>query len=183
MDVMKAIRTRRSVRAYADKEIPPDTMNRMREALRSAPSVCNYQPVHFIFVTDPELRRELAKSADDQLWMANAPVIVVACGFPEQAYKNMAGYGNSVDIDTAIALDHLTLAATADGLGTCWIGSFSEAGVKTLLNVPHSAKVVAMTPLGYPTPGASLETGTDAERKPPAELFSLNAFGNTFGTN
>jgi nitroreductase len=83
-----------------------------------------------------------------------------------------------VDIDVAIALDHLTLAATADNLGTCWIGAFSEASVKALLDIPHGGKVVAMTPLGYPASEDSLQTGTEAERKPPAALFSHNRYGN-----
>ena len=83
----------------------------MRQALRSAPSACNYQPWHFVIVSDEELRREIAKAANGQSWMAAAPITVVACGLQGQAYKGMGGHGNSVDIDVAIALDHLTLAA------------------------------------------------------------------------
>ena len=111
MDVLETIRSRRSVREYADRPIPEELLDRLRAALRNAPSACNLQPWHFIFVTEPELRREVATVANDQLWMAVAPLIVVACGLPGQAYKTMAGYGNSVEIDVAIALDHLTLAA------------------------------------------------------------------------
>ena len=84
------------------------------------------------------------------MWIAEAPMVVVACGWPRQAYPRMGGGGNSVDIDVAIALDHLTLAAVSHGLGTCWIGSFSEADVKRLIQLPPVGKVVAMTPLGYP---------------------------------
>jgi len=177
MDVLTAIRTRRSVREYSSRPIPDDVLGRMHQALRYAPSACNFQPWHFIFVTDADLRRQLAQASFGQTWMAAAPVIVVGCGDPEQAYKHMGGYGNSVDVDVAIALDHLTLAAVAEGLGTCWIGAFDEREVKRLLNIPPSLKVVAMTPLGFPASPELNHPIPDERRKPPAEIFSLNRYG------
>ena len=178
MNVLDAIRTRRSVRSYAAKPIPAGAMERMRQALRLAPSACNFQPWHFIFVTDAALRREVAKAANSQLWMADAPVTVVGCGFPEQAYKRMGGHGNSIDVDVAIALDHLTLAAVAEGLGTCWIGAFDEAKVKGLLNIPEQLKVVAMTPLGYPSSADLNHPIEGGRRKPEEEIFSTNRYSN-----
>ncbi len=172
MDVMEAIRTRRSVRSFANRPLPPDVLERLRAALRAAPSACNFQPWHFIFVMEVALRRKVAACANDQFWMADAPVIVAACGLPELAYQHMGGHGNSVDIDVAVAVDHLTLAAVAEGLGTCWVGAFDEQRVKRLLAVPESAKIVALVPLGYPT-SADLNTPLeDARRKPAAEVFS-----------
>ncbi len=179
MNVLEAIKTRRSVRAYSSRSIPGEVMQRMRQALRFAPSACNYQPYHFIFVVQAELRRRLGQIANDQLWIADAPVIIVACGFPEQAYKGMGGYGNSAEIDVAIVMDHLTLAAVADGLGTCWIGAFNEAGVKELLRVPAEAKVVAMTPLGYPASPDMNRPLHQSERKSFAEIFSTDCYGNS----
>ncbi len=176
MDIMEAIRNRRSVRAYADKPIPAEVMGRMRQALRYAPSACNIQPWHFIFVQDAKLRQDVAAAAKGQHWMAQAPVIVVACGFPEQAYKHMGGQGNSVDIDLAIALDHLTLAAVAEGLGTCWIGAFREDKVKQVLSVPANVKVVAMTPLGYPASPDLIRDVDESRRKAEAEIFSMDKF-------
>jgi nitroreductase len=174
MDVLEAIRTRRSVRSFAPRPILPAVLERMRQALRAAPSACNFQPWHFIFVMEAQLRHRLAQCANDQFWMADAPVIVVACGLPEQAYKHMGGYGNSVDIDVAVAVDHLTLAAVAEGLATCWVGAFEEERVKHLLAVPASAKVVALIPLGYPS-AADLNTPLeDARRKPAAAVFSTD---------
>ena len=174
MDVVQAIRTRRSVRSYSNRPIPPAVLERMREALRAAPSACNFQPWHFIFVIEAALRRKLAESANDQFWMADAPVIVAACGLPEHAYKHMGGRGNSVDIDVAVAVDHLTLAAVAEGLGTCWVGAFDEPRVKRLLAVPESAKVVALIPLGYPTAPDLNTPLEDTRRKPAAEIFSTD---------
>jgi nitroreductase len=178
MNVLDAIRTRRSVRSYAAKPIPAEVMEQMRQALRLAPSACNIQPWHFVFVADAALRREVAQAANGQMWMAEAPVIVVGCGVPEQAYKRMGGYGNSVDLDVAIALDHLTLAAVAEGLGTCWIGAFDEAKVKGLLGVPKPVKVVAMTPLGYPSSADLNHPVEHGQRKGEAEVFSVDLYGN-----
>jgi len=177
MDVLDAIRTRRSVRQYAAKPIPGDVMQRMRDALRLAPSACNLQPWHFILVQDADVRRQVAQAARDQMWMADAPVIVVACGLVDEAYKHMGGYGNSADVDVAIALDHLTLAAVAEGLGTCWIGAFDEKAAKKLLGVPKNVKVIAMTPLGYPA-SADLNRPVGAgSRKAESEVFSADRYG------
>ncbi len=178
MNVLDAIRTRCSVRSYAAKPIPTEVMERMRQALRLAPSACNIQPWHFILVANSTLRQEVAQAANGQKWMAEAPMILVGCGFPEQAYKNMGGYGNSVDVDVAIAIDHLTLAAVAEGLGTCWIGAFDEAKVKDLLKIPKQVKVVAMTPLGYPS-SVDLNRPVDLVlRKSEADIFSMDRYGN-----
>ena len=178
MNVLDAIRVRRSVRSYATKPIPPDVMERMRQALRLAPSACNIQPWRFILVTDASLRREVAQAAKGQMWMADAPVIVVGCGLPEDAYKRMGGHGNSVEVDVAIALDHLTLAAVAEGLGTCWIGAFDEGKVKGLLGIPEQVKVVAMTPLGYPSSPDLIHPMEEGRRKGEAEVFSLNRYSD-----
>jgi len=177
MDVHEAIRTRRSVRSYLDKPIPDEVMARMRRTLRFAPSACNYQPWRFILVTAADLRRRLAQAAKGQGWMADAPVIVVGCGVPAEAYKQMGGHGNSVEIDIAIALDHLTLAAVAEGLGTCWIGAFDEAKIKDLLGVPADVRVVAMTPLGWPASADMNRPLDEAKRKAEADIFSSDRYG------
>ncbi|MFH1110755.1 MAG: nitroreductase family protein [Planctomycetota bacterium] len=167
---------RRSVRAYATKPIPPDVLDRLRQALRFAPSACNLQPWRFIFVFDPQIRQRLAQAAQEQLFIADAPLIMVGCGLPEQAYQTMGGSGNSVDIDVAIALDHLTLAAVADGLGTCWIGAFDESEVKKLLCVPRQAKVVALMPVGYPASPRLISPVADSQRKAGSEIFAIDRF-------
>jgi nitroreductase len=178
MDVYEAIRMRRSVRAYdSSRQIPPQVMERLRRALWAAPSACNLQPWHFIIVTDPQLRKDLARIAHDQMFMADAPVIIVACGYPDQAYQHMGGHGNSVEVDVAIALDHLTLAAVAEGLGTCWIGAFDEEKAKKLLGVPPNVRIIAMTPVGYPATPDLIHPLEDARRKPIAEIFSTNRYG------
>jgi nitroreductase len=176
MNVLEAIRLRRSVRAYASTPIPDEVMERMHQALRFAPSACNFQPWRFIFVTEAELRHKIARAANEQLFIADAPLIVVGCGLPDQAYTGMGGRGNSVEIDVAIALDHLTLAAVAEDLGTCWIGAFDEQQVRRLLEVPPNAKVVAMTPLGYPASTDMIAPVRNDDRKNPSEIFATDRF-------
>ncbi len=177
MDVLSAIRKRRSVRQYCDRAIPEEVMMGMREALRFAPSACNYQPWHFIFVQEAKLREEVARIARKQDWMARAPVIVVGLGDADHAYPRMGGYWNSMEVDVAIALDHLTLAAAAEGLGTCWIGAFDEAKIRPVLNIPDHMKIVAMTPLGYPAEERLLGAVDDSLRRPEAEIFSIDRYG------
>lgn len=176
MNVHEAIRLRRSVRAYSSRPIPQDILQRMQDALRYAPSACNIQPWRFVFVIDADLRRQVARAAKDQMWMAEAPITVVACGYPKLAYPRMGGRYSSLDIDIAIALDHLTLAAVAEGLGTCWIGAFHEEPVKAILAVPDEVRVVAMTPLGYPASPELNHPIQESQRKPETEVFSFNRF-------
>ncbi|NLE28281.1 MAG: nitroreductase [Phycisphaerae bacterium] len=177
MNVFEAIKNRRSVRSFSDRAIPAEVLEKMKLAIRYAPSACNFQPWHFIIVTDAKLRGSLAQAANDQLWMAQAPVTMVACGFADQAYKKMGGYDNSIDIDLAIALDHLSLAAVEEGLGTCWIGAFKEEEVKTILNIPNNVKVVGMMPVGYPATANLIRPIDESRRKADSEIFSTNSFG------
>jgi nitroreductase len=176
MDVYEAIRTRRSVRNYSSKAISDDVLRRLKIALRSAPSACNNQPWKFIFVTDSALRKAVSDDSNKQKWMAESPVIVVGCGLTDQAYPRMGGYGNSVDVDLAIAIDHLTLAAAAEGLGTCWIGAFNEERIKEILKIPKDVKVVAMTPLGYPASNDLIFPLPEERRKSEKEIFSTDYY-------
>ncbi len=176
MDVMQAIRIRRSVRSYQETPIPAELLDRLFEALRLAPSACNYQPWRFIVVTNPETRTRLAAACRNQAFIAQAPVVIVGCGFPAKAYQRMGGSGNSVDIDVAIAFDHLMLAAAEAGLGTCWIGAFEEKAVKEILGVPEEAKVVALTPLGYPSEPGLLRPAEESRRLPRAQVIAFERF-------
>lgn len=176
MHVHEAITTRRSVRKYKPDTIPTEAMERLKQALRFAPSACNFQPWHFVLVTDAELRRQIAHASHEQTWMADAPLTVVACGLPDLAYRRMGGYGSSIDVDVAIAMDHLTLAAVAEGLGTCWIGAFDEGAVKRLLSIPPGVKVIAMMPVGYPASPELIQSITDDRRKPETDIFSTDLY-------
>ena len=86
----------------------------------------------------------------------------------------MGGSGNSVDIDVAIALDHLILAAVAEGLGTCWIGAFDESEIKRVVHVPQQAMVIAIMPVGYPATGELISPVDDSQRKAGSEIFAID---------
>ena len=179
MNFFDVIRTRRSVRSYRPDPIPEDVLERVLEAVRVAPSSSNRQPWRFIIVKDEATKQKIIPACYGQSWMAEAPVIIMACGNDKifDHGNNHGGYmGNmSMIVDTSIAFTHLILAARVEGLGTCWIGWFSNDQVKKILNVPEEWDVVALTPLGYPGVGdeAFREPGS---RKPLNEIFSTDRF-------
>jgi nitroreductase len=148
MDVMEAIRSRKSVRSYLDKAVEEQKLKRVLEAARMAPSASNRQEWRFVVVTDPEKRRRLAGEAAGQRFIAEAPVVIAACAQTDGKIMRcgLACY----PIDVAIAIDHLTLAAVDEGLGTCWIGSFDPEVVRKILGIPEEIVVVELLPLGYP---------------------------------
>jgi nitroreductase len=150
MDLYEVVRTRRSVRAYRPDPIPQEVLNRVLEAARIAPSGSNRQPTRLILVRDDKIKQELVPMCHDQAFIATAPVVVVACGRDIKHNRGEWMGRYAVLVDAAIAVDHLTLAARAEGLGTCWIGSFKNAALKQYFKLPQDVDVVALTPLGYP---------------------------------
>ena len=171
MDVYEAIRQRRSIRSYKAEDITEEVLARVLAAGQCAPSANNIQPWKFIVVKNKNLRVETAKCCWNQKFIAEAPVVVVACGLPTTS--KIGGYQSSVCVDVAIAVDHLTLAARAEGLGTCWIGAFDNAKLKQLLNIPKEVNVVVVTPLGYPKG----PFGRMGYRKDIGEITSTDDFG------
>ncbi len=147
MDVYEALRTRFSVRAYKDSPVEADKLRRVLDAGRIAPSGRNSQSWKFVVVQDAELRGALAKAAE-QPFLAKAPVIIGIVGLTPE---DVMFCGVPADpMNCAIAIDHMTLAAVAEGLGTCWIGHFDQDTCCELLGVPPTAKIVEMLALGYP---------------------------------
>jgi nitroreductase len=165
MDVFEAIRIRRSIRKFRPKPIPDEKLEMILEAGRLAPSASNRQPWRFVVVKDPERKRILAKAADNQMFIADASVIIAALGDSEASPRWFRQ-------DPMIAVEHMVLAATALGYGTCWIGAFNEEEVKRLLRVPKELKVIALLPIGFPD-----ETPAPRERKPLKEIVFLEKYG------
>ena len=148
MDVMEAVSKRRSVRAWQDKPVELDKLERVLEAGRLAPSANNRQPWRFVVVTDETTRKKLAAAANDQAFVGEAPVVLVGCAV--ETDRVMACGQHCYPIDVAIAMTNMTLAAVAEGLGTCWIGAFQEDQVKKVLGIPEEVRIVELMPLGYP---------------------------------
>jgi nitroreductase len=163
MEFDKVLKKRRSVRRYKADPVPRESILKILEAARIAPSAAHRQPWHFIVVEDAEVRAKLARS---QAWAAKAPVIVVAFA-DEEASPSWCSN------DVGIAFEHLVLAATDLGLGTCWMGlTRRDAEIRELLRTPESLKVVAMTPLGVPD-----EEPAPKERKTLEEIVSWETYG------
>ncbi|HDN97696.1 MAG: nitroreductase [Candidatus Omnitrophota bacterium] len=150
MDFYQVIETRRSVRSYKPDPVPEEVLKKVLNAARIAPSGSNRQPWKFIIIKDEERKKKMVELCEGQSFVAEAPVLIVACG--RNIHYNRGGWMGdySMIVDVAIAVDHLTLAARAEGLGTCWIGSFDNEGIKKFLGIPEDVNVVALTPLGYP---------------------------------
>ena len=143
MDVLEAIRTRRSIRKFRPKPIPDEKLKMILEAGRLAPSAGNRQPWRFVVVKEPERKTALAQAAGHQMFIADAGVVIVALGDPEASPRWFRQ-------DPMIAVEHMVLAATGLGYGTCWIGAFYEEELKRLLRVPNELTVIALLPIGFP---------------------------------
>ncbi len=168
MDVYQVIKTRRSVRSYKPDPVPEEVLNRILEAARLAPSAHNGQDYKFVVVKDSQKRKLLAQAAE-QDFISQAPIIIAAVSLDPD--KIISCGAPTYAVDLAIAVDHLTLAAAAEGLGICWIGAFNQKEAKKILGVPAQSKIVILLPLGFPAD----QPGTKV-RKNLAEIACFERF-------
>ena len=176
MEILEGIRICRSVRSYRRDPIPEASLKEVLSALHLSPSASNLQPWTFIVIRDPNLRKHLAGAARNQMFLADAPVVIVACGNPAKAHEFQGGMGNSLAIDVAVAVDRMMLAAVSLGLATCWIGSFDEVEVRRILDIPDTERVVALSPVGYPGADESIRPVDGSERKPFDEVVVFERY-------
>jgi len=170
MDVYEAIRTRCSVRAYEAKDIEAEKLQRILDAARLAPTARNDQDWKLLVARDPAVRKALAEAAE-QPFVGQAPVVLAIVALNP---KRMMHCGVPAGpVDCAIVLDHITLAAVTEGLGTCWIGHFLQDAARKALGVPASAEIIELMPLGYPAGGVEAK---EKPRKPIEELVSYDKF-------
>ena len=152
MDLFQAIRDRRSIRKYKDTALEREKIEQVLEAARLAPSWKNLQCWRFLVLMDPGRKAALLSAFSDdnpgKKGLIQAPAAILVCADPAHSE---ASHGVEYYVaDASIACQHICLAAHALGLGTCWMGSFDEADIKTKLQIPPNLRVVAVTPLGYP---------------------------------
>lgn len=180
MDLFEAIKARKSVRRYLPTPLPAGRLDQIFTAVQLAPSWRNGQCWKFVVVDEPEKKKQLIRctSVFNQSWLGQEYALVVACGDPAHSgFRNDQSY---YLVDVAIAMEHLVLAATALGLGTCWIGAFDEQKVKSLLKIPPEYRVVALTPLGYPAEEEGLVGKItqgivkSRRRKPLSDVYVMN---------
>lgn len=148
MNVSEAVRIRRSLRKYSEKNVEEEKLMRVLEAARLAPSASNRQEWRFIVVKDRETRKKLAKAAKGQKFLEAAPIVIVCCAETDEHVMTCGQM--CYPIDVAIAIDHITLQAVEEGLGTCWIGAFYAEQVREILGIPEDIKIVELLTMGYP---------------------------------
>jgi nitroreductase len=152
MKFLDLAKKRCSVRDYLETPVSGDLIESVLEAGRLAPSACNNQPWIFVVLRSSDSIKQLA-NVYNRSWFLLAPVIIAACCDRDATWRRADGKDFG-DMDIAIALDHMTLAAAEAGLGTCWIGNFNAAEAKKVLKLPQNIEPAAFTPLGFPGPKA-----------------------------
>jgi nitroreductase len=168
MDLYEAIQKRFSVRSYLPKGVEEDKLRRVLEAGRNSPSARNRQARRIVVVRDEKTRAAVVKAAEQE-WMSSAPVILAVVGLTPN--DTMHCEVPTDPVDCAIAIDHMTLAAVAEGLGTCWVGHFKQAACREALKVPPSAKIIELLALGYPAGSQPAR-----KREPMEKVVSFDKF-------
>ena len=163
MEFSDLIRQRYSVRAYKPDPVEEDKLEAVLEAARLAPTAANRQPFRILVIPTAGREADLGRIYSRQ-WFVQAPLVLCACAVVDEGWVRMDGKPY-VDVDVSIAMDHLILAATDLGLGTCWIAAFDPAAAREILDLPAGMEPVVFTPLGYPAdrPGSK-------QRKPLSDL-------------
>jgi len=177
MDVLEAIRAYRPCSSFQSRPIPPEKLKAVLAAARLAPSQRNLQPWRFVVVQDDERKRLLAQACPRGKLVAEAPVAIVAFAVEEDIPVTVGGYISAYPLDVAVAVDHLQLAATSEGLGTNWLVEFNEAKVRSVLSVPEGIHPLALIPIGFPAePNGSALPAEGAGRKSPDEVVAYDRF-------
>ena len=164
MEYPELIASRYSVRAYRPIPVEEEKLERVLEAARLAPTAANRQPVQVI-VLHTEGREEDLKRIYKPGWFVQAPLVLCVCAVHGTGWTRRQDQKSFDDVDASIVMDHMILAATNEGLGTCWIGAYDPAAAREVLGVPENVEPIVFTPLGYPADSPGPKT-----RKPLADL-------------
>ena len=167
------VSTRYSCRAFADTPVSRGELMAVLETARLAPSACNRQPWKFVIIANDEQLKQDVLKAYPREWAMTAPALIVACGNHSEAWHRGADGKDHTDVDLAIAVEHICLAAASFGLGTCWICNFDPAMVTEALNMPESLEPIAIIPIGHP---ATAIIASTKQRKPLDEILQWGKF-------
>ncbi len=140
---------RYSVRNFDPQPVEKEKLLYVLEAARIAPSAANFQPWQFLVITDPELLKSV-QTTYHRAWFLTAPVVIVALGDHDKGWHRASDGKDFTEIDVAIAVDHLTLAAAEQGLGTCWVCNFDVKRCSEIIDAPENLEAIALIPIGYP---------------------------------
>ena len=149
MQFLELAQKRYSVRAYKSDPIEDNKLEQVLEAARLAPTATNAQPFQIIVIHTAGKEAELGRIYG-AAWFVQAPIVICICGIQSEAWVRRDGK-SYLDVDVAIAMDHLTLASADLGLGTCWVGAFDPDAAREFLGLPEDVEPIAFTPLGYPS--------------------------------
>jgi len=149
MEYSELIAARYSVRAYRNDPVEEEKLQAVLEAARLAPTAANRQPFQLVVLHTVGRQEEIGKIYH-RPWFVQAPLVIAVCAISSQAWVRESDRFNARLIDAAIVADHLILAATDLGLGTCWIAAFNVEAARRVLQLPDEAEPVIFTPLGYP---------------------------------
>lgn len=151
MDLIEAIRDRRSIRSFTDKPVLDNTINELINLAQWAPSAGNRQARDFIIIRDNKTKEKLCSAALDQEFIKEAPVVIIVCANEERSALRYGERGHTLYciLDAAAAVQNLLLAVHSLGLGACWISAFSDLKVKAILNLPRFLRPIAIIPIGY----------------------------------
>jgi nitroreductase len=148
MDVLETIAARFSVRAYSSDPVDDQTLHRVLEAARLAPSACNMQPFQVIVIHTKGRKADLARIYSKR-WFSQPPLVLAVVSIPGAAWRR-ADDKLYDEVDATIAMDHVILAAASLGLGTCWVADFDPVAAREVLGLPDDVQPIAFTPLGHP---------------------------------
>jgi nitroreductase len=152
MDFSSAVANRRSIRTFIKQDLPPESIDKLLDAARQAPSAGNVQPWAFIIATAQAQKQAIAKASYGQRAIEEASAVIVVCADEKRAQESYGERGKTLYCiqDTAAAIENLLLAATASGLGACWMGAFKEDELRRLIKAPAHMRPVAVVPVGVP---------------------------------
>lgn len=182
--VLSVIKNRRSIRTFDGRPIEPEKMKLILEAARQAPSSCNSQPWRLIVVEDSELLKKVAKAQPTpniNKFLQGATAIIVCVDEPKLFVHKAADMINRDNqrIDVGIAMEHVVLVAAELGIGSCWIGWFSEKKIKELLRIPAKKTISVLLALGYPAKETD-ENGIGGIKARPRKTISEIASSNYY---
>lgn len=148
MDFLELVKSRYSCRSYQPQSVEQEKLEYVMECVRLAPSACNKQPWRFRIVSSEEGRKGLCECYERE-WFRSAPLYIVASVLHDEEWVRGDGKQHG-DIDVAIAVEHLCLAAAEQGLGTCWVCNFDVERCKRVLSLAANEEPTVLIPIGYP---------------------------------
>ncbi len=171
MESHEIFKTNHTAKKFSQTPIDETKIKTLTSAIRSCHSMDNRQPWKVIFIRDEETKRQLSSASSGNKLLLEAPVVVVVCGLPDDAYPTLGGYLNSFSVDAGILIGRIALVASQLGLQTEWMSSFKEEKIREIVKAPGECRIVSLSPLGMPSELSSLPPA-----KPLQELVNYDRF-------